>query len=765
MATMSKKTSKNKTEIKSSWAVGRTAFLIAILFLVVYLVSILTDSNIFFTQSAERSAIVNIDEEIKRTEALAEVHYRHLYEIVDRLQYSETAEDVADIMNDYIGADEFGNLRYYSKGQTFTADGTALDTETGGDELIKALVSQKVQGCTDVYFDPFYTYDCVAFFVPVRGSQYVDGILSIMPARNLIHLDGVAGDKTSAVILVDKTGKVLSAKGGDGFDYVVGSDLYEFMGDFASSKEYLKTISDTLALNKLAACSIDTASGDYTLAFSPISTFDNRFVLITVSESAGLIDTEMVYIRHVVTLMFIAIVSLVLAMVYAVFYYRRMRVAIDDAGALDPIVGCPNLATFRKTASEILQEHKRKYAVYVMDTRQYTYLTEHMEPAMMTDLLKYIARVIETFCAPRETYGYAGDGKFLILVQYDGEKSIRDRVRLVEAMAGKHAILGRSKTKKKFNVGVCVAGTTRNNTVQELIDFATIACDKAKNNINIAYEIYSEAVSVERTKNDRIEADMENALEDGEFRLFLQPKYNVAKDEIDSAEALVRWFDPKKGDYRFPGEFLGLFETNGFITKLDHFMYEEALKTLANAIEREEKVIPISVNVSFITVNQEGFADFYIACKKKYNIPDELITVEFTESFATDEFSKVRDIVRKFRENGIRCSLDGFGAGYASLAVLKNVPFDEVKIDRIFIQPGFNQKYDSAMLRTLFDLAKSLGMNVVQEGVETKEMFESAVANGCDTVQGYYYAKAVAVEEYKLFINSNTSIKYKALVK
>ena len=183
------------------------------------------------------------------------------------------------------------------------------------------------------------------------------------------------------------------------------------------------------------------------------------------------------------------------------------------------------------------------------------------------------------------------------------------------------------------------------------------------------------------------------------------------------------------------------------------------------AASRRDPVVPIAVNVSRVTATQEDFINFYIGNKQKYNIPDGFIILEFTESFAMEDYDTIERIVNKLRQNGIRCSIDDFGSGYSSFNILKNICMDELKLDRFFLEKGLDDDRDNKLLMTVISLAKSLGMKVVQEGVETREMYERVAAMGCDVLQGYYYAKAIPIEEYKVFITTNTSIKYKSRVK
>ncbi len=744
---------------------GRVAFLLAIMFLIAYLVAIVNESKTFFKDSAKRTALVDFDEKLQEVEELTDEHYDNLYEIVDKIKYSKSKEEVVGIMSSYNGSEAFGDLRYYAQGESYDINGNVVALETSGYELIDDLAKANKSGCTEIYLDKATGLDCIALFAPVRGSQYVDGVLSILPARNLISLDSVLGGDSLAAILIDRKGRVYSSCTAEGFGESVGNSLNSFLSKISLDKTELSSVENAIKEKEKTACIIEGIDGEYVVTLSPVHTLNEQFFLVTMTEQEGLIAPEMSYVRYIINLTVIAILSLTIGMIYAWCYYRDSKHALVEASSTDPVAGCANAESFRAQASKLLQSRQQNYAVTIFEIRQFNYLAEKLSEEEISDTLKFVAKVMSTFCHPRETFGYLGDGKFALLILYHGEKSIRDRVRLVETVVNKNTILGARKSKKPFNIGASLVFDSKRYTMQELLNHASIACESAKTNVNLPMVVYNEQVNAEREHDERIEMEMETALANSEFRLFLQPKYNVHTDKVDSAEALVRWFDPKKGDYRFPGEFISLFESNGFITKLDHFMYIEVLKCLQAAADRGEKLVPVSVNVSLVTASSSDFLSFYIDNKKKYGIADDFITIEFTESFLMEDYQKLTETVEKLHRNGIRCSLDDFGSGYASFSVLKNVPFDELKLDRMLLDVGFNQEHDDAVLQTVVRLAKSLGMRVVQEGVETKEMFDKVVGLGCDVVQGYYYAKAIPLEEYKLFISSNTSIKYKSLVK
>jgi EAL domain-containing protein (putative c-di-GMP-specific phosphodiesterase class I)/GGDEF domain-containing protein len=453
-------------------------------------------------------------------------------------------------------------------------------------------------------------------------------------------------------------------------------------------------------------------------------------------------------------------------LVYSILYSRQSIKAISRAVLTDATIECPNAEQFRRDAIEVLYAGRMQpYAIMYCKIKRYNVIVDMLGEQKANEIFSFVANVFEAFCNEGETYGYVGDGEYLMMIRYRNEKQIGDKITLLEAVINKSDLVKKSGVSVKFAVGVYLTAQNRRATVPQMIEGARLAAQTVKKNAVKSYAIYTEEVDREIANNERIEARMEESLANGEFKLFMQPKYNVKRDSIDSAEALVRWFDPSIGDYRFPGDFISLFEANGFIIKLDHFIYLEVLKYMQAAAERGEKIAPVSVNVSRVTALQDNFIEFYVQNKRDHQIGDGFITLEITESFAMESDEKLLDIVNRLHENGIRCSINDFGSGYSSYNTIKQIPIDEIKIDRIFLAKGLDQERDDKIIMSVVQLAKDLGVEVVQEGVETEAMFNRVVEMGCEVIQGYYYAKAIPIEEYRIFINSNTSIQFKKKVK
>lgn len=744
---------------------GRVAIIIAVLFLTIYMITVLTASSDFYAESAKQNAKIYFDEDMVHASELAEYHYGELYKLVDKMEFAKSKEQVDKVIETYIGSEQFGDLRYYSQGKSYSPMGDEIENELSAPELISALSKSKNACCSPVYFDERAQVDCVAFFVPVRGSAYVDGVLSIVPAKNIISVGTVLNEKTSVVAILDENGKIYSSIQSEQFPANVGADFTDFVKSFTGDKGMIDAVRQVLDADKLASTEIEATGIRYTVVAQPIDVFDGHLSLLTLSVSDTLITDELAYIRHFTNILILALIAFAVGLVYAFLFQKKAKEAVSTANLSDSTLECSNTEGFRRKAINISYNSGERFAIAVLSIRNFHFVDNQLGSDASVEVLKFISHVFSTLSSSREAFGYAGDGKFLLLINYTTERAFRDKLLVMENVINKYDALMSNNIKLKIVAGICLGFGGKRRTIPEMIDCATIACEEARADVKMSYMIYTDTVRDKITRNEQIEAQMETALENNDFRLFLQPKYNVKEDCVDSAEALVRWFDPKKGDYIFPAEFISLFEANGFIVKMDHYIYLEVLKYLSAALERGEKVIPISVNVSRVTAISPDFVNFYVGNKKKYQIEEDLITLEFTESFAVEDYSKLAEIVNALHEDGIRCSVDDFGVGYSSFSILKELSMDELKLDRLFLTPGVNAKRDEKIIKTIVDLAKDMGMSVVQEGVENKEMFDRVVEMGVGIVQGYYYAKAIPLEDFRIFIKSNTSIRYKAVVK
>lgn len=254
-----------------------------------------------------------------------------------------------------------------------------------------------------------------------------------------------------------------------------------------------------------------------------------------------------------------------------------------------------------------------------------------------------------------------------------------------------------------------------------------------------------------------LEKDMENkmndALENHEFVVYLQPKVELKHNEIAGAEALVRWKDKKSGLIP-PNDFIPLFEKNGFIVKLDLYVFEQVCQQLQQWIQEGKRVVPVSVNLSRIHLDNPDFLQKFIEVQKKYHIPSNLLEIEMTETVAYEKQEMFLQATEKIHEAGFGCSMDDFGSGYSSLNTLKDIKVDTVKLDKAFFSEGdAENEREKAVIESVISMAKKLHMKTVSEGVEIMEQVEFLKSIQCDMIQGYVFSKPLPMEVFEKKLN------------
>lgn len=286
-----------------------------------------------------------------------------------------------------------------------------------------------------------------------------------------------------------------------------------------------------------------------------------------------------------------------------------------------------------------------------------------------------------------------------------------------------------------------------NESVLRMCDRAALAGEAVKYNEKEYYAVYDEEMREQMIREQRITSEMRTALLEGQFQVYLQPIYSAASNMVVSAEALVRWIHPERGLVS-PGDFIPLFEKNGFIVELDLFVRREVMKLIKERLEQGERMVPVSVNVSRVNFYNENFCEELIQDIESMKIPHDMIKFEITESTCTKNPERVLDVVERLKSHNIKVLMDDFGSGYSSLNMLKEVPVDVLKIDMRFLQDIEESCRAASIVGSVIDMSKKLNIDVIAEGVETEGQKDILMENGCDNIQGYYYSKPLPIQEF-----------------
>ncbi|NLD20383.1 MAG: EAL domain-containing protein [Clostridiales bacterium] len=286
-----------------------------------------------------------------------------------------------------------------------------------------------------------------------------------------------------------------------------------------------------------------------------------------------------------------------------------------------------------------------------------------------------------------------------------------------------------------------------------MIGRAMLAMRSVKNSVNQRIGWFDDEMLRQYVRRQELTNEMQPALEKGQFLLYFQPQYNYDKDEMTGAEVLVRWKNPEKGMI-FPGEFIPIFENNGFISTLDRYVWEQACIYMREWIKKGLNPVPLSVNVSKEDIRDSELPDRFDRLVKKYGLQPWQLHLEITESAYVDQPEQLISTVHELQQRGFVVEMDDFGSGYSSLNTLKDVPVDILKLDMAFNIQTEGQSRSGSILSSVVRMAHWLRLPVIAEGVETELQADYLESIGCYLMQGYYFAKPMPVEEYEKLLST-----------
>ncbi len=248
--------------------------------------------------------------------------------------------------------------------------------------------------------------------------------------------------------------------------------------------------------------------------------------------------------------------------------------------------------------------------------------------------------------------------------------------------------------------------------------------------------------------------EIDKALENKQFLIYYQAKWNLKENKFYGAEALIRWRHPRRG-YLPPSSFIPYAEASGKIVEIDHYVFETVCQDLARWKKERKRNLVISVNLSRRTIYDPGLINFFAETIKKYNVDPKSIEIELTESLAAQDTAFISFVIRKIKALGFSTSIDDFGVGYSSLSAIKNIDFDVLKLDKSFIDDVEVDKTSESMVASIISLVHGLKMFVIAEGVENQNQVNILAKHDLNAVQGYYFAKPLEVSEFEALIEHN----------
>lgn len=437
-------------------------------------------------------------------------------------------------------------------------------------------------------------------------------------------------------------------------------------------------------------------------------------------------------------------VTRLLGTIHNVDSETRAYEALREKAEHDGLTGIWNQGTFFAAVNRMLEQETldRNMAMIMMDIDKFKVINEIFGMEGGNRALILVGKLLRRLLGLNGYYARMYADVFCLAAPYE---TVQDLERLMTQI-----IDGLSCRDFDYMLtpcfGVCpIRGTNISST--ELVEMAGYAHKAVKSAAGKHWAFYDETMRSSVIEQKQIESEMEQALQSGQFQIYLQPKYRLPGRTVEGAEALVRWIHPQKGLIP-PGKFIPLFEENGFITQLDAYVWEETCKLIRRWIDQGKTPLPVSVNVSRMHIYNQDLREILSRLVEKYNIPKGYLELELTESMFPDNMQSLLSMLRELQDAGFVLAMDDFGSGYSSLNMLKDMPLNVLKIDCEFFGETEEEKRGRTVVRHTVAMAHELQMRVVAEGVETESEADFLSETGCDTAQGFYFARPIPISEF-----------------
>lgn len=435
--------------------------------------------------------------------------------------------------------------------------------------------------------------------------------------------------------------------------------------------------------------------------------------------------------------------------------YRKNQEKAIRLAYYDPVTGAYNKNKFNAEATERIRNRAGGYVICSFDINNFKAINELFGFVGGDMLLKYVSQCMAKLVEPDELFARISNDCFFILLKNAPNAEIESRLMGLMNAVSNYAI---NRGTQYHIVSCCGVYKVRAEDVYEnmnlLCDRASLARANKKGQHENIVTFFDESLHRDEAKRNEIENDMRRALNNGEFQVFLQPQYDINTEKVAGAEALIRWNHPDKGRMR-PDEFIPVFEANGFITEIDEYVLETVCKALNRWSQKGYDIFPISVNQSRLHLYQTDYTARLTTTINRCNVNANMIELEMTESIAFENQYLLKKITSELHRIGFILSMDDFGSGYSSLNVLKDLPFDVLKLDKAFFEESSDSSRGRNIIKSVISMAKDLNMKIISEGIEEYRQIEFLKQAGCDMVQGYYYGKPIPIDDFEKMVFEN----------
>lgn len=474
-------------------------------------------------------------------------------------------------------------------------------------------------------------------------------------------------------------------------------------------------------------------------AISRLSEEDINDIFIYNTMAAPKLQADLLIGRYVIPSAIILVILVIVGLVIS--KHRVEKYAFEDA-----LTGYANETRFLLDTEKL--KNPREYAVVSLDIDHFKMINNMWSYETGNRVLRQVAEILNQEVRKDEYFCRKSDDHFLLCLKKNDRTEFTARLQKILMRISELPKMHKMDFFYTVSCGVCCLEDVQYDLIHRAIGWASMARKQAKKEKLDSIVYYDSVLREQAVKEQEIVNQMEDALNNGEFCVYYQPQVCIADGEVIGAEALARWIKPD-GKMVYPDEFIPVFEKNGFITRLDLYVFEEVCKHIRKWLDMQKKVCRVSVNVSQVHLRNKEFYLQYLEIMDKYSIPPEYIELELTESTIFKNREQMISLICSLKDAGIKIAMDDFGSGYSSLNLMKDLPIDFLKLDKEFFNTALDSTKGKAVVRSIAEMAYKLQIAVVAEGVETEEQIEFLRDINCGIVQGYFYYRPMSLREFE----------------
>lgn len=429
--------------------------------------------------------------------------------------------------------------------------------------------------------------------------------------------------------------------------------------------------------------------------------------------------------------------------------YAMMNEKVKLAAITDSVTNIRNMEGFCEEVEYLLKENpNKKYALIKFGIRDFRYINQRFGYSVGDEVLQNIALNLNASCADIETCGRIEKDTFAMLYTYTNRKSLDCRMCMVRKNLLTSTMKKKIQGEIHFSAGIYLIHKNERD-VKNMLDKALLAqLNVARQKQGSHFEYFQNFMLERQNRSSYIMEQARFGMQNNEFQLYIQPQFDINTKEVVSGEALTRWIDKDKNEIA-PNEFIVLFERFGLIIEFDFYMLDKLCQTLRKWMNEGRRINPISINQSRLHIDEENYLDRFCKIVDRYEIPHHYLIFELTESAFVQHSQKMLTLSSQLHNLGFLLAIDDFGTGYSSLNLLSIVSADILKIDKSLLDEGEVNQRSKVILEKVIEMAHSMDMTVICEGIETMAQLEFLQKLHCDLGQGFLIGKPIRVTDFE----------------